>query len=185
MELSAIQELMKEASAGVSDLGLRNIDGFLKQGGKKLKKDGLVPGSTGKRLYILSVRFPFNPFNPSDPTFNRNAKWESPVSPESTVLALKAEMRDNDELHRFYAEKGGMTAEEYDISKDEITEQDWQVFGSYRTLLHYSMRIVKSTLTGHGKFGRKFLSKCKFDEDGTMTEKDDAQLIHELEVSTA
>lgn len=185
MDLSAIQDLMKEASSGVSELGMRDIDGFLKQGGKRLKKDSLVPGTTGKRLYALAIRFPFNPLNPTDEKFNRNMKWESPVSPESTVLALKAEMRKNDAIHAFYADKGGMTKDEYDVSGDEITQQDWKVFGSYRTLLHYSMRIVKSTMSGHGKMGRKFLSKCKFDDDGLMVEKDDAQLIHELEVAIA
>jgi len=185
MDLTAVKELMKDATSGVSELGMRQIDNFLKQGGKRLKKDGLVPGSTGKRLYALAMRFPFNPMNPEDPRFNSKAKYESPVSPQTTVMALKAEMRTNKALHAFYAEKGGMTAEQYDVSKDEITEQDWTVFGSYRTLLHYSMRIAKSTMSGHGKFGRKFLSKCRYDAEGVMTEKDDAQLIHELEVSIA
>lgn len=185
MDLAAIQEMMKETSSGVSELGMRDIDGFLKQGGKRLKKDSLVPGTVGKRLYALSIRFPFNPLNPSDETFNRNVKWESPVSPESTVAALKLAMRKDENLHAFYADKGGMTVEQYDVSSDEITEQDWKVFGSYRTLLHYSMRIVKSTMSGHGKFGRKFLSKCKYDDDGIIVEKDDAQLIHELEVAIA
>lgn len=185
MDLTAIQELMKDETTGVSELGLRQIDSFMAQGGKRLKKDGLVPGSTGKRLYALAMRFPFNPMNPTDPRFNVKNRWESPVSPSSTVLALKAEMRKNAELHKFFAEKGGMTVDTYDITKDEITEQDWAVFGSYRTLLHYSMRIVKSTMSGHGKFGRKFLSRCRYDAEGVMTEKDDAQLIHELEVSIA
>lgn len=185
MELKVIQELMKDAGAGVSDLGLRDIDNFLRQGGKRLKKDGLVPGSTGKRLYALAMRFPFNPLNVEDKSFNSKRKWESPVSPTSTVRAIKAEMRKDENLHAFYADKGGMKPEEYDISSDAVTEQDWRVFGSYRTLLHYSMRIVKSTMSGHGKFGRKFLSKCRYDADGTMTEKDDAQLIHELEVAIA
>ena len=122
MDLKAIQELMNDSSAGVSELGLRDIDGFMAQGGKRLKKDGVKPGTAGKRLYALAMRFPFNPMNPADARFNSKKKWESPVSPESTVLALKAEMRKNKELHAFYADKGGMTAEEYDISKDEITE---------------------------------------------------------------
>lgn len=185
MDLKAVQELMKDASSGVSELGLRDIDGFLKQGGRRLKKDSLVPGTSGKRLYALAIRFPFNPLDPEDKKFNNKRKWESPVSPESTVIALKAEMRKNPVLHAFYADKGGMTAEQYDISSDEITEQDWRVFGSYRTLLHYSMRIAKSTMSGHGKFGRKFLSKCKYDEDNNIIEKDDAQLIHELEAAIA
>ena len=185
MDLTAVKELMKDATSGVSELGMRQIDNFLKQGGKRLKKDGLVPGSTGKRLYALAMRFPFNPMNPEDPRFNSKNKYESPMSPQTTVIALKNEMRNNATLHAFYAEKGGMTVEEYDVSKDEITEQDWKVFGSYRALLHYSMRIAKSTMSGHGKFGRKFLSKCRYDADGVMTEKDDAQLIHELEVAIA
>ena len=185
MDLSAVQELMKDSSAGVSELGMRDIDNFMKQGGRRLKRDGVVPGTIGKRIYALAIRFPFNPMDTSDSRFNRNAKWESPLSPETTVLALKAEMRKNEELHKFYAEKGGMTVEEYDVSGETLTEQDWKVFGSYRGLLHYSMRIVKSSLTGHGKYGRKFLSKCKYDEDGNMVEKDDAQLIHELEVAIA
>lgn len=184
MDLTTIKEIMKDSN-GVSELGLRNIDGFMAQGGKRLKKDGLVPGSVGKRIYDLTIRFPFNPFDPEDKTYNRNNKWESPVSPESTVLALKDEMRKNPELHAFYADKAGMTAEEYDVTADELTTQDWKVFGGYRTLLHYSMRIVKSTLSAHGKYGRKFLSKCRYDSEGTMIEKDDAQLIHELEVVIA
>lgn len=185
MDLKAVKDLMKDATSGVSELGLRQIDNFLQQGGKRLKKDGLVPGSTGKRLYALAMRFPFNPMNPEDPRFNIKSKYESPVSPTTTVLAIKEEMRANKELHKFYAEKGGMKVEDYDISTNEITEQDWTVFGSYRTLLHYSMRIVKSTMSGHGKYGRKFLSKCRYDADGVMVEKDDAQLIHELEVAIA
>lgn len=185
MDLKAVKDLMKDATSGVSELGLRQIDNFLKQGGKRLKKDGLVPGSTGKRLYALAMRFPFNPMDPSDARFNSKNKYESPVSPETTVLAIKEEMRNNPELHKFYAEKGSMKAEEYDVSTNEITEQDWAVFGSYRTLLHYSMRIVKSKMSGHGKYGRKFLSRCRYDADGVMVEKDDAQLIHELEVAIA
>lgn len=185
MDLTKVKELMADSSTGVSELGMRQIDNFLKQGGKRLKKDGLVPGSTGKRLYVLSMRFPFNPLNPSDERFNAKNKYESPVSPQTTVIALKDAMRKDASLHEFYANKGGMSVAEYDISTDEITEQDWTVFGSYRTLLHYSMRIAKSTMSGHGKFGRKFLSKCRYDGEGTMIEKDDAQLIHELEVSIA
>lgn len=185
MDLKAVKDLMKDATSGVSELGLRQIDNFLQQGGKRLKKDGLIPGSTGKRLYALAMRFPFNPMNPEDQRFNVKNKYESPVSPTTTVLTIKEEMRANKELHKFYAEKGGMKVEDYNISTNEITEQDWTVFGSYRTLLHYSMRIVKSTMSGHGKYGRKFLSKCRYDADGVMVEKDDAQLIHELEVAIA
>ena len=90
MDLSAVQELMKDSSAGVSELGMRDIDNFMKQGGRRLKRDGVVPGTIGKRIYALAIRFPFNPMDPSDSRFNRNAKWESPLSPDRKSTRLNS-----------------------------------------------------------------------------------------------
>lgn len=186
MNLEEVKELMSDAAAGISETGMRDIDAFMRQGGKRLKKDGVVPGTIGKRIYALEMIFPFDPRDPKNPAFNRAHKFHAPLSPETTVIYLKGLMRKNEELHAFYAEKGGFeNPADYDVSEDKLTEQDWKVFGSYRTLLHYSELVCKSRMSGHGKYGRVFLSKCKFDEKGNPIEVDDAYQIAKLEVAIA
>jgi hypothetical protein len=99
-------------------------------------------------------------------------------------------MRKNSDLHKFYAEKGDMAVEEYDIALpadgvDVITKLDWKVFGSYRTVLHYSMPVQQFKFSSFGKFGRKFISEVTFNEDGEVVEKDLGFVLAEFIGSTA
>ena len=178
MELTRLDDYMKSKSAGVSSLGLRQKERFLNQGGMSIPKDKLEFGEAGKRLYHLELALPFHPLTLEEDNFNLNNKFRGPGAPSNMVIYLKSKMREDAALHKHYADMGGMTPEQYDISTNEITEQDWDVFGRFRELLHYSELVQNAPKWG--MYGTKFLSRAVMGEDKEYIEKDLGAELEEL-----
>ena len=185
MDLSKLREYMEGKNAGKSELGMRNVNAFMKVDFTRLKKDKVVPGEASKKIYALQLSIPFDPLTGNTEVFNLDHPFNFPTSPTTAVIYLKQQMRENEGLKEMYAKLGGMTAEEYDVTEDKITEQDEKVFKKYRTVLHYNLPVQKFNMSGFGKYGRKGLSQTKFDKYGRPVEKDLGYQLYELEQALA
>lgn len=181
---------------GHDALGLRSRKGIEKN---TFVKDKTVPNTTGRRVFALQLSFPFNPFNPSDPSFNNSTKFYWDESPSAFVEMLKEylRMKDNEdaseeeraaakELYNFYNGLGEFKDAEgnpvdYDISKDEITKQDWILFKRYRDILVYKVLVFKTRLF-NPKYERTFLSEAVVDPETGAVEGDGdtAYQLHRL-----
>lgn len=168
MNISEVTALMTSSRGGVSQLGLRQQNKFLSQDSGFVRKFKMAQESAHKIIYHIGMEFPFAPFTGEEDTFNVDRNYLSPVSPTSTVLAIKEAMRKDPILHTFYAKKVGKTAEEYDITEDKVTEADKEVFHRYRKPMHYSALTQQCNFEAYGQYGRKHLCEVETNENGTV-----------------
>lgn len=176
MEFAAIEEMIKNAKD--NDLGISDSRAFIKDDTFKLKKAKMELSSNFKHINDLCLEFSFNPFTAEDCGFMR-----SPISPSTTVLTIKRLCRENEQLKEFWDNMSN-GAISYDV-EDSITEEEFKFFNRFRKPLLFSHRIVKSTLSKHGQYGRKFLSSVVVDKHGNIVEDDLANTLRTLEVAIA
>lgn len=163
MDLVDAKALLTGSKAGVSTLGLRKQEQFTKQDQGKIKKLVQEEQSSIKVIYPIELSFGFHPFTGDDDTFDAENRYISPISATTTVLALKEAMKENKELHAFYAKFAGKSAEDYILTPGVVTEMDEEIFGKFRRPVHYSALTQTFRFEAFGQFGRKYL--CKIDSD--------------------
>lgn len=116
------------------------------------------------------LQFPFNPIDPSDITFNAENTYTAPADPVEVIKGIKEAMRENKELHKMYAGYIGISSDGYDISTDEITENDRMIFSNFKKPVQLSLDTQKITTTEAGQYGREFVTELEKDSEGNIKE---------------
>lgn len=135
-----------------------------------LERHEMKPLKTSVWVIPKELQFPFNPIEPADESFNTKNRFRVTCAPTDFVIALKQQMREDAELHKYYAKLLGVTPDEYDISTDTVTAMDFKLFNSYTVPLHLSSDTQKFKTADCGKFGMERLSPLERDNEGNLIE---------------
>lgn len=141
---------------------LRGVSGSLEKHEQK-------PNTWFNFVIPKQLQLPFNPVDVTDDFFNAENPYIVKGLVDETVIELKKAMRTDPELHKLYATLGGLTVEEYDISKDEYTKQDFNIFNEHCYPYQPSLPTIKFTTKSAGQFGTTRLSPLEFNSDGECT----------------
>lgn len=139
----------------------------------QLTKHEMKPFKVSSCIFFKELQIPFNPVDPTDADYNSRKKFIVKSAPSTFVKSMKEIMKDNAELHTYYAKLIGKTSDEYDISDPTvITEDDMAIFNKFTVPVHFSSDTQKIRTAEAGKFGMERLSPLEKDENGTVTNAD-------------
>lgn len=166
-----IQALLDQAKSQKSSTGKRMFaqQEILRGVSGKLEKHEQKPNMWFNFVIPKQLQLPFNPVDVTDDFFNAENPYIVKGLVDETVIELKKAMRTDPELHKLYATLGGLTVDEYDISKDEYTKQDFGIFNEHCYPYQPSLPTIKITTKSAGQFGATRLSPLEFDSDGECT----------------
>lgn len=116
-------------------------------------------------LIPKQYQLPFNPIDPLDTNYSTEKPYVVEAGCSEFIKGLKQGMRVDAKLHEFYARAIGKTVEEYDISSDEVTADDFKIFNPYWYPVRPSRPVQKYTLSAFGQYGQERVSLIEFDEE--------------------
>lgn len=183
-----IEDLEKqmELNKASDELGMEDTSEFLRNDTARVVKTKMEEGKQFKQLIDLRLVFPFNPINPTDPTCNLVRTWKSPYSNSSTIDLIKQEVRKNPELKEFWNKKQGAEGVvDWDGEIGVYDAVEFKFWRGFTEILHYHNMIYNSTLSGFGKYGRKFLANVEYDNKGLIVKSDLAYKLHLIETAIA
>lgn len=131
----------------------------------------------GSFIWIIpfQLHLPFHPLDPKDPSYNSKKPFRVPVGVTEFIRTIKPAMRENEELHKFYAGLAGMKIDEYDISSDDPTELDRKVFNQFKMPIQLSADTQRYTMADCGQFGMERKTILTKDEEGNIINTDNIQ----------
>ena len=164
-------EALRNSKGG--SIGLRSTKGKVSdQRFSRIEKLKLEENSGVKALVPISFESSFDPFDPKNGMYDSENKFSKPVAMSTIIKMIKLEMQDRPDLKAFYTERLGIKPEDYVIDLENITKQDWEIFGSFRTPLRYTSNAMSSKFASDGKFGSTFAIDLEFDDNGQISKGD-------------
>lgn len=149
--------------------------------------------SSAKFSWILPtmLAFPFNPIDTTDTFFTSRNKFVLKTDALNGWLAIKSQMRESEDLHKFYAKLLGVTPEEYNIEPkmeylpdgsqyEYVTSQDLQLINTFKIPAQLSMLTQKIETSAMGPYGREFKSPLTLDGDNQIKEDCKGTIAYQL-----
>lgn len=134
--------------------------------------------ANGTFIWVIPycLQFPFNPIDVDDTTFSAENTYTVPGDPVDFILSLKKILREDESLRALYAGYIGKTADGYDVSTDEITSMDREIFNNFKVPVQLSLDTQKVRTKEAGQYGREFVTELKKDSDGNILPESEALL---------
>lgn len=171
MSTVTAKELLSKFRSGdvatSSTLNLRDEDLQKKDTRVKIGKLKKAQKKKSKLLFVRDLAIDWNPLTGErDAQFNKTHKFRPDTSVTSTILALKANMNENEKAKEVFMTKANVT--EWDTSDIEIvTDTDKIIFGRYLFPRVFTLPVISVNLpsfTGNA-WGKKYLTKVERDPE--------------------
>lgn len=166
MDFSQITKSIMASKAQNKKDNMYNQAAIVNRPSGKLEKHKQAKLAAFTWIIPKQYHLPFNPVDPTDITFNKENPYVVDAACTEFIKAIKQGMRENPELHQFYARAIGKTVEEYNISTDEVTSDDFAIFNPHWFPLRPSRSVQKYTLSAFGQFGTERVSLIELDDEG-------------------
>ncbi len=138
-----------------------------------LKRHEQKPSTAFNFVIPKQLQLPMSPVDVNDTFFSTDNPFIVREVVDRFVIELKQVLRQDEELHEMFARLGGFKSkDEYDISADEYTKVDFDIFNEYCEPYQVSYRVDKITTKAAGKYGTTRQSPLEYNEDNECIDTD-------------